>query len=112
MTTDSGGRVGEYGLLPDRWADALASRFHEAYERLAPEFGYDTRPDSAVPWEDVPEANRLLMQAVVRDLFDPQMASSKDHEGYWFQSSDMRGWQVLTVRPMEQSGSNVTKGDA
>jgi len=41
-----------------------AQRFHEAYERLAPTFGYETRPESAVPWDEVPEENRQLMIAV------------------------------------------------
>lgn len=27
-------------------AEYLARRFHELYERLAPEFGYETRPDT------------------------------------------------------------------
>ena len=51
------------------WTDALARRFHEAYERLAPEHGYETRKESAVPWEDVPEQNKALMRAVMADLF-------------------------------------------
>lgn len=49
-------------------ADSIAAAFHEAYERLAPSFGYKTRDESAVPWEQVPEANRRLMCAVVEDL--------------------------------------------
>lgn len=48
----------------------VARAFHEAYERLAPEHGYQTRPESAVPWDDVPESNRALMTAVVADLFE------------------------------------------
>ena len=43
--------------------ELLARRFHEAYERLAPDFGYKTREASAVPWDDVPEANKALMIA-------------------------------------------------
>ncbi len=35
--------------------EALARHFHETYERLAPEFGYRTREESAKPWEQVPE---------------------------------------------------------
>lgn len=50
-------------------SEVVARRFHEAYERLAPSFGYETRRESAVPWEDVPEANRLLMRAVVAEMF-------------------------------------------
>ena len=46
----------------------LARFFHEAYERLAPLYGYETRRESAVPWEDVPENNRLLMTAVCAEV--------------------------------------------
>lgn len=49
-------------------AEAIAAEFHRTYERLAPRFGYLTRPASAVPWEDVPPANRDLMVATVVDL--------------------------------------------
>lgn len=31
-------------------AEELARLFHETYERLAPEFGYETRPESATGW--------------------------------------------------------------
>jgi hypothetical protein len=51
-------------------AERIASQFHEAYERLAPEFDYNTREASAVPWEEVPEANRNLMIAVVNELLE------------------------------------------
>ena len=46
----------------------IARLFHEAYERLAPSFGYETRKASAVPWEDVPEPNRSLMIAVASEV--------------------------------------------
>jgi hypothetical protein len=42
----------------------LAKYFHSEYERMAPHFGYKTRPASAVPWDEVPEENRRLMMAV------------------------------------------------
>lgn len=46
----------------------IASSFHKHYEDLAPLFGYETREDSAVPWEDVPMKNRHLMEKVVTRL--------------------------------------------
>lgn len=49
-------------------AEVLARHFHETYERLAPSFGYETRPDSARPWAQVPEQNRSLMTAVCTEL--------------------------------------------
>lgn len=51
-------------------AEELARAFHEAYERLAPQFGYETRPESAVSWENVPESNRSLMIAVAGEVLD------------------------------------------
>lgn len=47
-------------------AEAMARRFHEAYERLAPEFGYTTREETR---EFDPEsANGRLMIAVCAAL--------------------------------------------
>lgn len=57
-------RVRELAAAPE----VLARFFHEAYERLAPIYGYETRRESAVPWEDVPEQNRLLMTAVCAEV--------------------------------------------
>lgn len=53
---------------PSEPRERLARKFHEAYERLAPSFGYATRKESAVPWEQVPEANRKLMMAVAGEV--------------------------------------------
>lgn len=52
----------------DALAERLARRFHAAYERLAPAYGYATREDSRVPWDEVPMANRALMTGVCRQL--------------------------------------------
>jgi hypothetical protein len=49
-------------------AEQLAELFHETYERLAPDFNYKTRQESAVPWEEVPINNRSLMIAVAREM--------------------------------------------
>jgi len=48
--------------------EELAQLFHETYERLAPAFGYRTREESAVPWDEVPDGNRSLMIAVAREV--------------------------------------------
>ena len=53
-----------------RSPENVAEAFHEAYERLAPDHGYETRKDSAVPWSEVPEQNKALMIAVVAELFE------------------------------------------
>ena len=48
----------------DETPEGLARLFHETYERLAPEFGYETRTASSVPWENVLEPDRSLMVAI------------------------------------------------
>ena len=74
--------------VPPAWADDIARRFHEAYERLAPEYGYETRPESAVPWEDVPAENKRLMRAVVAEVFYKATPFSRGGHGRgcWLQS--------------------------
>ena len=57
-------------------AEQIAQAFHEAYERLAPEFGYRTREASAKPWADVPEQNKSLMIAVAQSLLDSEVIAA------------------------------------
>lgn len=59
-------------------AEALAQRFHETYERLAPSFGYETREASAKPWADVPDQNKRLMIAVCGEIL---AALAAENEG-------------------------------
>lgn len=49
-------------------AEELAKGFHELYEALAPNFRYETREESAKPWEEVPEQNKKLMIEVCRKI--------------------------------------------
>ena len=60
-------KVGRYALPP---VEELARLFHEAYERLAPDYGYRTRDVSAKPWSEVPTQNKGLMIATVREVLD------------------------------------------
>jgi len=61
-------------------AEAIARLFHEAYERLAPAFGYETREATRRPWEQVPERNKRLMVAATAEvlamLFPPEPPGS------------------------------------
>lgn len=66
-----------------RSSESIARDFHEAYERLAPEFGYETRVESRTRWEDVPETNRRLMTAVVNDLIDRGVIVQGDGSSGW-----------------------------
>ncbi|HEV2405033.1 MAG TPA: hypothetical protein VGR88_06250, partial [Ktedonobacterales bacterium] len=56
----------ERSPMPD--AEVVARLFHEAYERLAPVFGYVTRKDTRVEWEHVPDLNRRLMIASAAEV--------------------------------------------
>jgi len=57
-------------------AESLARLFHETYERLAPDHGYETRKASAKPWSEVPEQNKNLMIAVCR-LIGPRVERAR-----------------------------------
>ena len=48
--------------------EEIAKRFHYAYERLAPQYGYETRSESQTAWTHVPQANRELMIATVKSV--------------------------------------------
>lgn len=52
----------------------LAKQFHEAYERLAPSFGYETRKDTKA--FDPNSPNGKLMTAVCQEVGDNLQAKS------------------------------------
>lgn len=72
--------------------EAVARAFHETYERLAPEHGYETRKASAVPWEQVPANNRALMVDVADTVLARLSHSASDElldfEGRYFAARD------------------------
>jgi trehalose-6-phosphatase len=50
--------------------EKLAKRFHELYEQLAPNHGYETRKESNKPWKEVPENNKALMIDVCKHIIE------------------------------------------
>ena len=58
--------------------ERLARTFHITYEALAPLYNYETRKASRVEWEAVPEANRLLMIAVAKQLLLNRVVTLRD----------------------------------
>ncbi len=48
----------------------VARAFHETYEELAPSYGYVTRRETAVPWDQVPAKNAELMVSVAATLIE------------------------------------------
>ncbi len=63
--------------LNDAMAEALAKWWHETYEELAPEYGYETRKETAVAWDDIPDtsANKRLMIAVAKKFLSSNFIS-------------------------------------
>lgn len=51
-------------------APFIAREFHDAYERLAPQFGWNTQQVSKTVWEALPENQRRLMVATVAELLE------------------------------------------
>lgn len=56
---------------------ALAKQFHEIYERLAPSFGYETRPDTRD--FDPDSANGRLMVAVCQEIIEQNPTAHTPH---------------------------------
>lgn len=77
--------------------EALAMRFHEAYERLAPSFGYSTREASAKPWADVPADNKALMIAVCAELLPSLDARARITE-----LTDEVHWRTMNYEEMAE----------
>lgn len=67
----------EHIMTPEQ----LAQEFHAIYESLAPEFGYQTRRESAKPWQEVPENNRRLMIAVCQEIL--RRHPLKEFDKFW-----------------------------
>lgn len=63
--------------------EELAQRFHETYERLAPQFGYEPRAETSVPWDEVPEPNKSLMIAVAAEILLDDHIIEFTEDGGW-----------------------------
>lgn len=94
----------------------VAQAFHETYERLAVEFGYETRPESAVPWADVPEKNQSLMIATVSSLMEAQIIPTRETDEQpcsWCGDSGWvndENWEPTYLGPGRQTVRNFGDG--
>jgi len=69
-------------LTSEECLEAAAIAAHETYEKRAPEFGYVTRPDTAVPWEQLmPENQQLMLAANAAGLQAALDKARGPHEG-------------------------------
>lgn len=53
-----------------RAREYIARRFHEQYEKLAPDCGYETRHNTRVAYKDLPIELTTLVCAVVESLLE------------------------------------------
>lgn len=65
--------------LDEATASTIARQFHDVYERLAPEHGWESQ--TPVAWEHLPYNNKLLMLAVVREL--PWINEQREQVNTW-----------------------------
>lgn len=86
-------------------AEALAQRFHETYERLAPEHGYKTREASAKPWSEVPEQNKSLMIAVCAELLGEPEIDLSDPSTWEQPTIFFDEWGALSPEEEEIEGA-------
>lgn len=90
-------------------AEQLAEKFHNLYEQLAPEHGYETRKESAKPWADVPAKNKGLMIDVCKHLLATcQELSIKELTERFYKVKGQRDRLVDALRAI--SNSNTTEG--
>ncbi len=89
-------------------AERAAKLFHETYERLAPCFGYETRPESAKPWPEVPDNQRRLMAAVAYEVLGTLHAQALAEKRA---RSDLNGAVLRAARELRNATRNLVRED-
>ncbi len=87
-------------------SEALAKLFHETYERLAPDYGYATRPETARSWEEIPEdsPNKRLMMAVAGEVLE-KLRPDSNHARY--ELEEIGGRIILARRWFSPLGAHL-----
>lgn len=75
-------------------AEALAAAFHRLYEGIAPCFGYETRQETAVPFDQIPANNRALMITVCKILIDNDVVRMDDCQRHYPADEMIRAWET------------------
>lgn len=95
-------------MTSDHAAEQIARLFHDTYERLAPEYGYKTRPDTKQFDPETP--NGRLMVAVARvvidHLFDLFISTAPKPQVHPVQRffNQQQAWSYATFGPREHRG--------
>ena len=79
------------GSQPVAWAVELARKFHETYERLAPQYGYETRRDTRD--FDPHSPNGRLMCAVIESIGKPTL-TDEEREAIGFARSVFEDYKM------------------
>lgn len=93
-------------------ATKLAKEFHDAYERLAPQFGYETREDTKE--FDQTSPNGRLMVAVIDAVMLPRIAGH-ERQGEalrQIRDADYHGQQVMALQNIARTGLNPNDENA
>ena len=90
-------------------AERLARLFHETYERLAPTFFYETRPETRGPFDEVPPANPAVMVATALKILKTNQLDSvpllrEAHQTTW-RGKDQHYWFARLVQEVGELGS-------
>lgn len=103
-------------------AETLAQAFHETYERLAPQFEYETREASAKPWDEVPQQNRALMVATIKPRVIVEIGCDRGGTLYAWRQICPRVYGITGVdnsqaaggsgKPLDAHGATVRVGDS
>lgn len=79
---------------------------HDAYEDAAKGAGWETQAASRVPWDDVPEANKVTMRAAVTALLDHLAMPWPDR-----QAGDLDGLAFRCLCGAEPTWAITREGD-
>lgn len=77
-------------------SEDIARVFHEAYERLAPDYAWDTNDSTRVPFDELPSENRELMIHTVSEVMVTWMAE----RGSLIRYAE-EGWALAASRDAE-----------
>lgn len=88
-------------------ADSLAKFFHDTYEGIAPDYGYKTREESAVPWSDVPDKNKALMIDVADRILTAHNKAVAEAEVTLLEK--LQSHEFMVVSTTTREGKRFTK---
>jgi hypothetical protein len=96
--------------IGDVRAEELARVFHRHYEEQAPVHGWDTQERSRVPWEEVPQENRMTMIATCRAVID-ELGLEWQGSSSGFPSTVPAGWYAELLEDVGMAPADATPSE-